>query len=368
MTCLISLGKLSSHQCLTKPAVTCHSSCKTCFDSTEQGCLSCYTDYHISYTQCISDYPTTTTTTLSPATTQAIKGSQKAAQAATQAVNAVTAGSPSGVSAAIGGKIFSNIKYLNISYSNSLEEALTSWGSSFISLGLTTDLPSSVTKQIPNEELPYVFKKRDIPSSFLENFWESLGMVLSVTFIFTGVLILEWAAKKVSYKYLPHHLQFAARAIIQNFLLAQLYSVFGDMLFFAALEFRAPSTHRKWSRLSLASAIILFIIMVFILCYHVQLLRKYQKRKKNTSSTTEALTKFENENKGSGGLFQDFKDVSLVRQSFLLLLTGRDLLFSLLLTVMFDYPLIECVFILVLNIAMVVYLLLLPPFLQMAMG
>ena len=297
---------------------------------------------------------------LSQTTTDTIKGGQKSAQAATQVVNAVTAGSPSGISAAIGGKIFFNIKFLNISYAENLEEALTSWNSNFISLGLTPDLPSSVTSQIPNEDVPYVFDKRGVPSSFLENFWESLGMLLFVALIFLGVLLLELTVTKFPYKYLPRHVLFAARAIVQNFLLAQLYSVFGDMLFFATLEFRTPNVHHKWSRLSLAISIILLIFMFIILGFHVHLLSKYQKFRKTDSQ--QALSKFENENKGNNVLFGDFKDISLARQSFLLLLTGRDLLFSLLLTTMFDHPLVECIFILVLNLAMVAYLLLLPPF------
>jgi len=318
----------------------------------------------LSNSQCIADSSKTITTTptpvLSQTTTDTIKGSQKSAQAATQFVNAVTAGSPSGISAAIGGKIFFNIKFLNITYSENLEEALTSWNSNFISLGLTPNLPSSITDQIPKENVPYVFDKREVPSSFLENFWESLGMLLFVALIYLGVFLLEMTVIKFPYKYLPRHILFAARAIVQNFLLAQLYSVFGDMVFFATLEFRAPNVHHKWSRLSLASGIILLLTLPIILGYHLQLLHKYQKLRKN--GQTDALAKFENENKGSNVLFGDFKDTSLARQSFLLLLTGRDLLFSLLLTLMFDHPLVECIFILVLNIAMVAYLLLLPPF------
>jgi len=248
---------------------------------------------------------------------------------------------------------------LNITYAENLEEALTSWGSSFISLGLTPDLPSSVTSKISNEELPYVFTKRDVPSSFLENFWESLGMVLLVAFIFLSIFTLECFVKKCNYKYLSHHLLFAVRAVLQNFLLAQLYSVFGDMLFYASLEFRAPNTHHKWSRLSLASGIILLVFMVVILLYHIHLLLKFQHLRKNKADD---LAQFENKNKGSSVLFGEFKDISLARQSFLLFLTGRDLLFSFLLTLLFDYPLVECIVILILNLGMVAYLLLLPPF------
>jgi len=138
--------------------------------------LTCTRGYSFSQKKCIAPE---TPEKLSPATTAAITSSQTAAKAATQAVNALTAGSPSGVSAAVGGKIFSNVKFLNISYSKELEEALGSWGSSFISLGLTPDMPGSVKDKIPEGSVPYVFEKREIPSSFLINFWENLGMLLT---------------------------------------------------------------------------------------------------------------------------------------------------------------------------------------------
>ena len=162
-SCSVLLGAPQQKTCLSNSVSTCHSSCKTCIDSIEYGCLTCARGYYFSQKKCITPQ---TSKKLSSATTAAIASSQTAAKAATQAANALTAGSPSRVSAAVGGKIFSNVKFLNISYSQELEEALGSWGSSFISLGLTPDMPSSVKQKIPGGPVPYVFEKRDIPSSF----------------------------------------------------------------------------------------------------------------------------------------------------------------------------------------------------------
>ena len=149
------------------------------------------------------------------------------------------------------------------------------------------------------------------------------------------------------------------RAVVQNFVLAQLSSIYGDILLFSMLEYRSPNFNSSWSRFSFVSSFVLMIGMLVLLGAHVFLLKNYQKIK---HSNHESLSQFVNNNKGSFVLFNDFQDYSFVRQSFLLLLTARDLVFSLLLATMFDHPLVESVFILCLNLAMATYLILKPPF------
>jgi len=349
------IGSPQHKSCLSKSVTACHISCKTCIDSTEYGCLTCKDGYYFSEKKCVTDEQPER---LSSSTSKTIESSQTASRAVTQVVNTLTSGSPSGVSTAFGGKIFSNVKFLNISYSLQLEDALASWGSDFISLGLTPDMPNSVQQQIPQEPVPYVFEKHDVPSSFLINFWESLGMLFLVLLIFGAAKGLEWVSSVMKIKCPPPAVIAAVRAFVQNFVFAQLYSVYGDILLFSILEFREPNFSTSWSRLSFFSALILLCLMLILLPVHLLLIRNYQKVKSNQ----EALSQFVDNNKGSFIIFNDFKDYSFTRQSFILLLTGRDLIFSLLLATMFDHPLIESVFILCLNIAMVAYLILKPPF------
>ncbi len=149
------------------------------------------------------------------------------------------------------------------------------------------------------------------------------------------------------------------RAVVQNFVLAQLYSIYGDIILFSVLEYRSPNFTSGWSRFSFACTLVFPSMTLSLLMAHIFLLKNYQKIKQQNA---EMLSQFVNKNKGSFVLFNDFKDYSFLRQSFLLLLTARDLIFSLLLATMFDHPLGESIFILCLNIAMVVYLILKPPF------
>jgi len=105
--------------------------------------------------------------------------------------------------------------------------------------------------------------------------------------------------------------------------------------------------------------------MVAFFSLHSMVLWKYQKTKRLVAETPEKqdlLSQFVSDQKGNQVLFNEYKDYSFIRQSFLLMLTARDLLFSLLLATMFEHPLMEVCFILCLNIAMVVYLIVKPPF------
>jgi len=366
--CELALGFLNHAQCLTYSSDSCYETCLTCADTTATGCLSCKAGDEFQNQECVKKTQSQTQTTSSSATADAISGSQKATQAVTQIANALTAGSPSGISAAVAGKIFSNVKYLNISYSEKLEEALTSWDSSFISLGLTPNMPNSVEKRIPQEPVPYVFEKHEVPSSFLLNFWESFGVLLLVSFVYLTVRFLEWISTKIQQpqtKYLSHDVILSIRTSFQNFLLAQFYSVYGDILMFSILEFRSPNFTNGWSRFSFTSCLIFLFLMVALLSAHLMLLWRYQKTKRlavETPEKQELLSQFVNDQKGNQVLFNEYKDYSFIRQSFLLLLTARDLLFSLFLATMFEHPLVEISFILCLNIAMVIYLILKPPF------
>ncbi len=272
-------------------------------------------------------------------------------RAVTHVVNAISGGTSLSISAAVGSKIFTNIKFLNISYPQNLEEALATWRSNFISLGLTPDMPDSISRKIPQGSVPFVFSFREIPSSFLINFWENLGMLLLVIIIFGISRLSEWIFKQ-------HTFLFKTRIAIQNFLLAQCYSVFGDILLFGILQFRSPSFKSGWSSFSFIICLILFVTMIFLLAFHSCLLRKYQIIKPQQSQ----LSEFIDQHKGNHILFNDYKDSTFLHQSFLLLVTGRELIFSLFLAIMFEHPLAECILILILNLLLIAYLLFKSPF------
>jgi len=370
LTCYPGDG-LYNHRCGACPAETylssnricepCPTHCKTCIDA--QTCQSCKPGYglfddrsqvcpagtYLSSSQVCKEFSETLKDTL--------KDSQLANSAVTQAANMVSRGSSLSLSAMIAGKIFSLIKHLNISYSGELQEALLTWESSFVSLGLTPDLPESSIDKFPKRSVPYVFEKYEVSSSFLVNFWENLGIIiLGATLWFLLKVIQPRANLRIN--------AFIRRclAMIQNFTLAALYGVYGDLILFAIIEYRTFVFGWNLSMLSFITSIILFFAMAFTFFHQIKILLLYQKIKKSSPNDSGPLEKFKKEHAGSQLFFNDFKDYSYSPQLFPLFLTGRDMIFSLILVTMFEYPLPQTIMMIILNLLMVVYLLIKKPF------
>lgn len=272
--------------------------------------------------------------------------------------NAISEGSSISLSAAISGKIFSQIKFLNISYSGELQIALLTWLPSFVSLGLTPDMSESTIANIPERDVPYVFEKYEISSSFLINFWENLGPIVFVTVLW---LISKGIENYISPKANPRlsPLIRKARVMIQNFLITALYGVYGDLVLYSIIEYRTINFEWDPSLFSFLISIILLIVMFITFWYQTKILLSYQRMKKQDEGSLEKFTK---SHEGSQVLFKDFKDYSLSPQLFLFFLSGRDLLFSLILATMFEYPLPQTILSTIFSCLMIVYLFIKKPF------
>ncbi len=261
------------------------------------------------------------------------------------------------LSASIAGKVFSQIKYFNISYSGQLQVALETWVSSFVSLSLTPDIPDTTIEKIPSRHVPYVFEKYDVSSSFLINFWESLGIIIfgAVAWMaFKGLEILSRSQQKPQLASLSQK----ARIMAQNFLISTLYGCYGDIVLFSLIEYRSFIFGWNLSLLSFIISITLLIVMFATFWYQIHLLLKYQTIKKQDEApdSQKQLEKFTQKNEGSQVLFKDFKDYSLAPQLYLFILNGRDIITSLLLATMFDHPLAQTLLVTLLNILLITYL------------
>ena len=298
---------------------------------------------------------------LGPATAVVTEGAQAATQAATQMATAVASGSPIGVSASLSGKIFSNIKYLNISYSQELLDAFETWSPNFITLGFQPEMSPSLKDKIVDQPLPYNFARYNVESSFLINFWQVVSVLIIVTLFYICTRFFEHLSKKVKKGV---SLCKTIRVTGQNFLLTQLYSIFGDLIFYSILEWRSfePKAYLSW--LSLSIAMLLYIIMITCFCFHLYLLYKYQtiKRKSTSSDNLDELNKFADSHKGNQVLFRDFRDNTFLQQGFLFFFTLRDIALSLVFTIFYDSPFAQAWMIFLLNIFMILYLILKRPF------
>ena len=301
---------------------------------------------------------------LSKSTEDALEAGGTATKAVTQIANVLSSGSPTGISAAVSGKIFSNIKYFNITYSIELEQALATWKSNFISLGFSVDTPDWIENKIVNQPVPYMFEKREISSSFLRNFWQNLTMIILISGVLIIISLINCLFTKIKNKLIPASFVRVAKVTVQNFLLNQLYGVYGEIVLLSLLEWRSINFSQGITGLSFTFALIFLCLMFVSLGFHILLLRKYQRIRKQCTvlKSDQMLTNFNQAHKGSQVLFRDFKDQTIIQQAFLLFFTLRDIMISLTLITLFEHPLVQTILILLLNIIMFAYLIMKAPY------
>ena len=329
--------------------------CDQCSSSTINSCMSCASgfDYYEDLSLCA--LPETPSTPESPVN-NIIKPTQTSTSVLTKVYNAITKGSTTGFSAAVAGKIFSNIKYLDIGYSSDLQRALKEWKSSFVSIGLDLDPPQGLQDHAPELGVPPTFEKYDVSSDFLINFWEGIIVLLFMVALFGILRALEYSLKASKHRILSSIRK--ARFMSQNLLYSQFYGIFADIVMFSILNYRTQNLGEGLASLGFVLSALLLIITAIVIAFQFDLLVRYQHLKTNKGE----LEKFLQGNQGSFISFEDFKDTSLFRQSFVFLLVLRDFLFSMILTTLFEHPLAQTILILVLNLAVIALLLWSQPF------
>ncbi len=346
----------------------CPLTCSVCSDSST--CTNCHNGYGLVDHECINcpddhvligikcQYQPTTAVI----TQDAIETSQIASRIA----GLVAAGSPMGITAGLSGKIFSQIKYLDINYSEELREAFALWDLDLFTLGLDFEMPSFLLNQIEDRELPILFEKYSVNSSYLLNFWSVTIMLMIFTLIYCFTKIVELAAKVCKSQYLPYKGAKTIRVIIQNFLFIQIYNLFGESLFYSVLDWRSINLERGTAWLSLFLSLSYQIIIVGTLIFHFKLILSYQaiKKKGDRSCNKRELEQFSIDQAGNQFLFRDFKDNGFILQGFLFYFTLRDLLLNLVFTTLNHFPLIQTTLLLATNIIMIVYLILKQPFID----
>jgi len=241
---------------------------------------------------------------------------------------------------------------MNVTYSEELQEALSSWSQSSISIDWKA--PAALGRSLQSG-LPYNFAKYDVRSSFLINNWQNMIMLLIILAIYLIVRGVQWIAKS------QHSWLRIIRVLVQNFLLAQLYRFYGEFVLYSILDWRsAKDNGSRISNLNLAISCAMAVVIMTHLVLHFKLLRNYQKIR--VTQSKEQLEAFRKKHERSQFLFRDFKDDSLSKQLFLFYLIIRDLLFSLILTTLFEFPIVQIWILLIMTVSMFVYLLMKRPF------
>jgi len=200
--------------------------------------------------------------------------------------------------------------------------------------------------------LPYMFEKYQLSSSFIANFGDSM---ISLS-IFIGIMVVFWGLDYSCQwlRNMPILRKFAARGKItmQNYVISQFYGASGDIIFYTTLELRAVRLENKYATLSFASCFVCLLIGLSFIFVHFWILYKYQNIKKNAKQ----LEQFKNKFQGMQLFFEDFKDNSFGQQAFLFYSLIRNIVFNLTMGLLFAYPLMQTLMIVLLGLFMIIYL------------
>ena len=299
-----------------------------------------------------------------PDTIAATTGGRTTTDTTTQVASIVGNGNSAGVQAQVSGRIFISIQYLNITYSQDVLAILSNTAATpgHGDPRYVPNVPDSFRTSIKERKVPPAFEKYGLSSSFILNFWKKMMLILMISMIVALALSIEFAMTK--WEFLKKIPSAVIREFAQNYLLTQLYSSAGDAVLYSTLQYRA---FKFWSKSELLDFIVsvIFLLAVFIVpVWHYFIILKYRKIKNSTENimNKEVLKSFQESNKGIKLFFENFQDKSKPQQLFLIFLAVRDMLFSLVITMLFAYPLLQITILLVLNIAMIVFLIVKRPF------
>ncbi len=246
--------------------VICLSPCETGYwDEEDLSCrATCDGIYesipHTFYTSCRRNGLTTVETILEAA--------QGATTALIHASNAISSGSIRGISAGIAGRIFVMIKFMNITYSEELLRAFAVWSPSILPFEMEIAVPFEMDDEKRDEDLPYVFKRWETPSNFFSNFWDDIFYYLIVAGVYLIVCVIRlisinWKTNNVSRMFIE-----GTRILLQNYLISQLLMANGELIFYAALDYKTTTFNKNAAVTTFTVSLMLILLLIGISVFY----------------------------------------------------------------------------------------------------
>jgi len=364
--------------------------CDVC--NTSSTCLTCQTGFNYTYNglcfqecpvyapfelnnECFVKDPRDSETTQTKGDSEelinsGLKGGVTMGAAATNAANKVTnIWSPADALPFIYGQLKISImymRYLNISRTEKLEELYQLYYDSDTSIIPWISMPSSVKDSFPTQNLPYMFKKYGLPSSFIANFGDDGMCLLIILAAFLTVQLVYLPTKRWLRGFGRFKL-FLQRITVtlQNFLIGSFGESMGSITFYATLEFKNHCKNDKGYYLSspLVCAFSLILGLLILIINIIILAKFHEVRRSNLHKKShKAFTALEKKYKGIAVLFKEFHDSSFVKQSAFLLFSFRTIAEGLIVGLLYEYPITQSILLILINFALLVYLIVQRPF------
>ena len=275
------------------------------------------------------------------------------------AITIASSKNPTSISSGMLAKMLQYTKFLNINYSNHLEQFFRSSKANTGFLNFLHPMPNHMRRNFLYETIPPEFSKYKVHSSFTVNFWQGILSFATAISIYIAFRTFEYVFKKCSKAERVYLYILKARFAVQNFLFTQFYNCFCDITLFSLIEMRTNTFSSGMECLSLILALCSLILGVVVFIYHFKLIRRYQIIKVNSDQTSEAensIKAFEKKHEGMQSLYTTFKDNLLSNQVFLFIFTIRTVVFNIIIAMLFEYPTAQVILIFLMSLSMLGYL------------
>ena len=247
------------------------------------------------------------------------------------------------------------VRHMGINYSDKLAALFIVSEYIPVTTSFGFELPQNLQENLADYSLPKNFDKYEIHSNFLWNTWGLLESLLIALALIIVALILSRKYKAT----------FKPRIILEKFLqimqwnipLMMLSSSSTDIFFFGVLHLRSAHLNSFLSALSLFAALAMIFIIIWMISCVFRIVWALKKAKKNPSDEAILFQEYRIKQtwKNYGLLFHSLSEKSLIRLIYVGVFILRGLIFSLVITCLYKFPLAQASLLLVLNSLMLIY-------------
>jgi len=319
----------------------CPSYCSSC--TSQDSCQVCYQGFTLSNSLCVAPAPSSSY--------------QQAQEKATQSISSTTRGISSVICvgstvapfATLVSRTVQNTRYLNLSVTSDLSGIYQTWKTDLISW----EVPNVFSNEDHFKSSPTLFAQYDIDSPFLVNFWPTILNIGIGSSTFIACILLQKFFELAKYTGWAHSLVQKLVAGSFNFALVQAYACLDDISFYLVLDIKTNPVNSFFSWASLISAVLFLAFGCLLIFFNFWTVKKYQSIKKQGAKEIET---FNEKNKYWQLFYSDFNDDDLWSQSFFAILVIRSIVSSLIITTLYDYPLMQTLALMTIDGAMILFL------------
>jgi len=316
---------------------SCPSHCLQCIDAAS--CQTCESGYFLSNSLCAKR-------------SEALKTLSTTLQALSDTINiaggVLSVGSSLFPVTKLVSKIVQNTRYLDLIVTDELNQVYQDWNTNLINV----NIPDAFSSFVEFKSLAFEFSRYDLGSAFLVNFWSNL--------VILGAIVCAWLTSLILKKLLDKNWGYPIISRIAaglfNLTLVQAYGCLDDVIFYFILDVQTNPFDSVFSWASFFSGLGFIGLVSWLILFNVIIVKRYQQAK--SANLEEAF----NENNKRWELFYGgFNDADIWSHAFLAILAVRNCLSSILLSALFDYPLLQTALLIILDGAIIIILMTLKP-------